>query len=78
MAETFSRALCREYRNRFGAILHHNVDKRCCAAVARRRPSAAGRSLPRSMSISPVEPFRRLQTTIFRLRRSRLKAQGRG
>jgi S-adenosylmethionine synthetase len=27
MAETFSRALCREYRNRFGAILHHNVDK---------------------------------------------------
>lgn len=27
LAETFSRNLCREYRHRFGAILHHNVDK---------------------------------------------------
>ncbi len=27
LAETLSRALCREYRSRFGAILHHNVDK---------------------------------------------------
>jgi S-adenosylmethionine synthetase len=27
LAEAFSRALCREYRNRFGTILHHNVDK---------------------------------------------------
>jgi S-adenosylmethionine synthetase len=27
LAETLSRALCREYRTRFGAILHHNVDK---------------------------------------------------
>jgi len=27
LAEMLSRALCREYRNRFGAILHHNVDK---------------------------------------------------
>ncbi len=27
LAETFSRALCREYLNRFGIILHHNVDK---------------------------------------------------
>ena len=27
LAETFSRALCREYRQRFGTILHHNVDK---------------------------------------------------
>jgi S-adenosylmethionine synthetase len=27
LAETFSRNLCREYRGRFGAILHHNVDK---------------------------------------------------
>ena len=27
LAESFSRALCREYRHRFGDILHHNVDK---------------------------------------------------
>jgi hypothetical protein len=26
LAEALSQALCREYRNRFGAILHHNVD----------------------------------------------------
>lgn len=27
LAENFSRNLCREYRRRFGEILHHNVDK---------------------------------------------------
>jgi S-adenosylmethionine synthetase len=27
LAESFSRNLCREYRRRFGEILHHNVDK---------------------------------------------------
>jgi S-adenosylmethionine synthetase len=27
VAEALSRSLCREYRQRFGAILHHNVDK---------------------------------------------------
>ncbi len=27
LAETLSRRLCREYRDRFGEILHHNVDK---------------------------------------------------
>jgi S-adenosylmethionine synthetase len=27
LAETFSRNLCREYRSRFGSVLHHNVDK---------------------------------------------------
>ena len=27
LAENLSRALCREYRRRFGFILHHNVDK---------------------------------------------------
>ncbi len=27
IAEALSRALCREYRRRFGRILHHNVDK---------------------------------------------------
>jgi S-adenosylmethionine synthetase len=27
LAETLSRNLCREYQNRFGEILHHNVDK---------------------------------------------------
>jgi S-adenosylmethionine synthetase len=27
LAETLSRNLCREYRSRFGKILHHNVDK---------------------------------------------------
>ena len=27
LAETLSRNLCREYRRRFGDVLHHNVDK---------------------------------------------------
>ncbi|MCA1409472.1 S-adenosylmethionine synthase, partial [Ensifer sp. IC3342] len=27
LAETLSRNLCREYRQRLGRILHHNVDK---------------------------------------------------
>jgi len=27
LAETLSRNLCREYRDRFGEVLHHNVDK---------------------------------------------------
>jgi S-adenosylmethionine synthetase len=27
LAETLSRNLCREYQNRFGHVLHHNVDK---------------------------------------------------
>src|SRR3990170_3237845 len=27
LAEALSRELCREYRRRFGDILHHNVDK---------------------------------------------------
>ena len=27
LAEAFSRNLCREYRRRFGEVLHHNVDK---------------------------------------------------
>ena len=27
LADTLSRALCREYQRRFGEILHHNVDK---------------------------------------------------
>ena len=27
LAETLSRNLCRQYRNRFGNVLHHNVDK---------------------------------------------------
>jgi S-adenosylmethionine synthetase len=32
LAENLSRNLCREYRKRFGAILHHNVDKVLLAA----------------------------------------------
>jgi S-adenosylmethionine synthetase len=27
LAETLSRNLCREHRDRFGTVLHHNVDK---------------------------------------------------
>jgi S-adenosylmethionine synthetase len=36
IAEAVSRALCREYRRRFGRILHHNVDKALlCGGAAR-------------------------------------------
>ncbi len=41
LAETLSRALCREYRNRFGAILHHNVDKALLCG-GRAAPAFAG------------------------------------
>ena len=35
LAENLSRTLCREYRRRFGRILHHNVDKALlCGGVA--------------------------------------------
>ena len=38
LADALSRGLCREYKQRFGAILHHNVDKALlcggCAAAA--------------------------------------------
>ncbi|MBB4372693.1 S-adenosylmethionine synthetase [Bradyrhizobium sp. cir1] len=35
LAETLSRNLCREYRSRFGRVLHHNVDKALlCAGKA--------------------------------------------
>lgn len=44
-AETLSRNLCREYRERFGRILHHNVDKILLVAAKPRRPLAAARSL---------------------------------
>ncbi|MFB6147348.1 MAG: methionine adenosyltransferase, partial [Candidatus Nanohaloarchaea archaeon] len=27
VAESVSRALCREYRDRFGKVLHHNTDE---------------------------------------------------
>ena len=44
LAETLSRNLCRYYLDRFGEILHHNVDKALlCAAGTPRRASAAGR-----------------------------------
>jgi len=48
LAETLSRNLCREYRNRFGAILHHNVDKALLYG---------GRSAPAFGGGSVVEPI---------------------
>lgn len=41
LAETLSRNLCREYRRRFGRILHHNVDKALLCG-GRSAPAFAG------------------------------------
>jgi S-adenosylmethionine synthetase len=48
LAETLSRNLCREYRNRFGTVLHHNVDK----ALLR-----GGRSAPAFGGGDIIEPI---------------------
>jgi S-adenosylmethionine synthetase len=44
LAETFSRNLCREYRRRFGQVLHHNVDKALLCG-GRAAPAFAGGSV---------------------------------
>lgn len=41
LAESISRALCQEYLNRFGAVLHHNTDKTQIVA-GRSNPSFGG------------------------------------
>lgn len=45
LAETLSPNLCREYRKRFGHILHHNVDKALLCA---------GRSMPAYATSGPT------------------------
>ena len=57
LAEALSQSLCLEYRKRFGTILHHNVDRRCCAAGELRRRLAVGRCFFPSISILGVEQF---------------------
>jgi S-adenosylmethionine synthetase len=41
LAESISRALCQEYLDRFGAVLHHNTDKTQIVA-GRSKPSFGG------------------------------------
>ena len=41
LAESISRALCQEYLDRFGAVLHHNTDKTQIVA-GRSRPAFGG------------------------------------
>jgi S-adenosylmethionine synthetase len=50
LAEALSRSLCREYQQRFGAILHHNVDKAllCGASAA---PAFGGGTVTRPIDI---------------------------
>jgi S-adenosylmethionine synthetase len=45
LAETLSRNLCREYRQRFGTILHHNVDKALLAGGQAEPAYGGGRVL---------------------------------
>lgn len=49
LAENFSRNLCREYRRRFGEILHHNVDKALLCG-GRAAPAFGGGSV-----LSPID-----------------------
>lgn len=51
LAETVSLALCRAYRERFGAILHHNVDK-VLLRGGEARPAFGGGEV-----ISPIEIY---------------------
>lgn len=50
LAEALSRALCREYRRRFGTILHHNVDKALLCG-GRTTPAFAGGTVIRPIKI---------------------------
>ena len=50
LAESLSRALSREYRDRFGAILHHNVDKALLCA-GRAGPAFGGGAMLEPMSL---------------------------
>ena len=50
LAETFSRNLCREYRGRFGHVLHHNVDKALLCG-GRAAPAFAGGTVLAPISI---------------------------
>jgi S-adenosylmethionine synthetase len=50
LAESLSRALSREYRDRFGAILHHNVDKALLCA-GRAAPAFGGGAVLEPMSL---------------------------
>ena len=52
LAENLSIGLARFYVERFGAILHHNVDKALLIGGPRVRPSAAASSPSRSRSFS--------------------------
>jgi S-adenosylmethionine synthetase len=51
LAETLSRNLCREYRQRFGTILHHNVDKALLSG-GRAAPEFGGGSV-----LSPINVY---------------------
>jgi S-adenosylmethionine synthetase len=50
LAETLSRNLCREYRSRFGDVLHHNVDKALLCG-GRSAPAFGGGTLVAPISI---------------------------
>jgi hypothetical protein len=50
LAENLSRALCREYRARFGAILHHNVDKALLCG-GRAAPAFFSRAAPAAWAV---------------------------
>ena len=54
LSEEVSRTLCRYYLERFGRILHHNVDKVLLVGGSSKPRLAAARSLGRSKSSSPV------------------------
>ena len=51
LAEALSRRLCREYRRRFGDILHHNVDKALLSG-GRAAPALGGGSI-----IAPIDIY---------------------
>lgn len=50
LAENLSRTLCREYRRRFGQILHHNVDKALLSG-GRANPAFGGGTVVAPMNI---------------------------
>ena len=56
IAEALPRSLCHEYRQRFRAILHHNVDKALLCGGSAAPAFGGGTVTRRSTSIWPVGP----------------------
>jgi S-adenosylmethionine synthetase len=78
LAETLSRNPCREYRSRFGDILHHNVDKGLLCG-GRSAPTFGGGTVLAPITICLAgRAVAQSEMRRFRSKRSSSRDQGRG